>query len=297
MIIDGHCDTLSVGLDSKKNLDRLELQFSINKVIEPTIQMMAIFISPEEYVEEGTQKAWNRTQNIINYFLEQKEIFKNDMIQIFYNNNLNNVKIKNKIGIVLTIENGSAICGDLSKIKVLYDMGVRVMSVTWNMDNDLGCGAETNNDTGITELGKKYIKELIKNNIIIDISHASKKTFWDVVDCCNGTNAKLVATHSCVNSLCEHKRNLDDSQIKQIAKMNGIIGICYYTKFLTSQGQATIEDIINNISYIKNLVGIDYVGLGSDFDGVSENELSEEIRGIQDVYKLRKKMKIEGFTT
>ena len=82
MIIDGHCDTLSVGLDSQKKINNSELHFNIKHITEPTIQMMAIFISPEEYVEEGTQKAWNRTQNIINYFYEQKELFKDDIMQI-----------------------------------------------------------------------------------------------------------------------------------------------------------------------------------------------------------------------
>lgn len=296
MIIDGHCDTLSVGLDSQKKINNSELHFNIKHITEPTIQMMAIFISPEEYVEEGTQKAWNRTQNIINYFYEQKELFKDDIMQILSKKDIEKVEKSNKTGVILTIENGSAICGNLSKIKILYEMGIRVMSITWNMDNDLGCGAQTTNDIGLTQLGKQYIKELIKNNIIIDISHASKKTFWDVVDCCKGTNAKLVVTHSCANALCEHKRNLDDNQIRQIAKMNGVIGICYYTDFLKSDGKASIDDIINNISYISDLVGIDYVALGSDFDGVGEGGLPEGIGGIQDVCKIREKIENKGFS-
>lgn len=253
--------------------------------------MLAAFISPEKYVEEGTQKAWDRTQNIINYFYEQKKMFENDVIQVLNKKDIETVVNKNKVGIILTIENGSAICGDISRVKILYDMGIRVMSITWNMDNDLGCGAQTSYDTGLTELGKQYIKELIKNNIIIDVSHASKKTFWDIVDCCAGTNAKLVATHSCVDSLCNHNRNLDDDQIRQIAKMNGIIGICYYNYFLKSDGKASIDDVIDNILYIKNLVGINYVGLGSDFDGVGEDGLPKGIDGIKDVHKIREKLR------
>lgn len=296
MIIDGHCDTLSVGFDNKKQISDSELQFSIKKVTEPTIQMMAAFISPEKYVQTGTQKAWNRTKDIINYFYEQKELFKSDIIQILNEKDIEKVEKLNKIGVILTIENGSSICGDLSRIKELYDMGIRVMSITWNMDNDLGCGAQTTDDTGLTELGKQYIKELIKNNIIIDISHASKKTFWDVAELCNGTNAKVVATHSCVNALCEHKRNLDDNQIKQIAKMNGIIGVSYYTEFLKNNGKATINDIINNISYISNLVGIEYVALGSDFDGIDKQNLPLDFNGVEDVYKIKEKMKSKGFS-
>jgi len=141
------------------------------------------------------------------------------------------------------------------------------MSVTWNNDNELGCGAYTNNDTGLTYLGKKYIKELEKNDVIVDLSHSSEKTFFDIKKIAQNP---ILATHSCVFNLCENKRNLKDDQIKQIAKMNGVIEIYFYKKFIKNKYKIFSDNIIDHISYIANLVGVDYVGLGSDFDGVSK---------------------------
>lgn len=89
------------------------------------------------------------------------------------------------------------------------------MGVTWNDDNELACGAQTINDTGLTKLGIDYVKKLEEKQILIDVSHTSKTSFYDIL---KNTNIPIIASHSCVNSVCEHRRNLSDDQIKQIAK-------------------------------------------------------------------------------
>ena len=134
------------------------------------------------------------------------------------------------------------------------------MSVTWNDDNDLGCGCKSKNDIGLTELGVEYVKKANEMGIVLDVSHLSEKSFWQVV---NITNKPVVASHSNVYELCNNSRNLKDEQIKAIAKSGGIIGICYYSEFLNSSRKADVKDIVEHIKYIKNLVGIDYIGFGS----------------------------------
>lgn len=146
---------------------------------------------------------------------------------------------------------------------------------------------------GLTKLGKEYIKELNKRNMIIDISHASEKTFWDTI---NYSKKPVIATHSCAYSVCPHNRNLKDEQIKQISKSNGIIGICLASEFLNSNGRAGINDIIKHIKYIANLIGIDYIGLGSDFDGVKDESMPKDLTGVKDIYKLEEALHVEGFT-
>ena len=94
-------------------------------------------------------------------------------------------------------------------------------------------------------------------------------------------------------NLCEHPRNLKDNQIKQIAKMNGIIGVVYSSGFLNKTEKADIQDIINHIRYIKKLVGIDYVGLGSDFDGLEENHILKRLGGLNDINNLIYELKKE----
>lgn len=291
MIIDGHCDTLSVALDKGLNFENEKLMFNVRsakRLSQPVIQMMATFIDPK-YVEEETQKSWERTNKIIDGFYERC----GEVKLIKDRQDLNEVIQNNRIGAILTIENGSAICGNLNRIKLLKEKQIKVMSITWNDDNNLGCGAHTVNDTGLTELGKQYIKKLEENNIIVDISHASEKTFWDTVEV---ATKPIVATHSCVYNIKNHCRNLKDEQIKQIAKMGGIIGICFYSDFLTYSKQAMIEDIINNIKYIVNIVGIDYVGLGSDFDGLDSTDLPKGINKINDIFKIKSALKLHGFS-
>lgn len=291
ILVDGHCDTLSKALDEKSDLENKEYCFNLvdaNKKT-PCIQMMAAYIAPK-FVDNGIG-GFNRAINILEQFKKDKD--KSEIINILNKEDLNKTVDEKKIGIILTIENGSAISGNIENIEKLYEKGIRVMSVTWNEDNRLGCGALTKNDEGLTKLGEEYIRKLEEKNILIDVSHSSEKTFWDITKC---TNRTIVATHSCVNSICSHPRNLKDEQIIEIANREGIIGICFASHFLNESGKSNVVDIINHIKYIKDLVGIDYIGLGSDFDGVDFDNMPSDIRGIKDINKLEEEMKMEGFT-
>ena len=311
ILVDGHCDTIEVAFDKQKNIDDKSLNFNLKDAKKPMIQMMATFISPEY------KNSFKRAKDIINYFYKQYEKFSDEIIlvktkedkekviseqkelkekatnKILENKFLNSEKSKRKLGILLTIENGRAIENDLKNVDYFYDKGIRVMSINWNEDNLLGCGALTKNDIGLTELGKQYINKLNEKNIIIDISHSSPKTFWDTAKL---SEKPIVATHSCCIEICNHPRNLTDEQIKQIAKMNGIIGICYSSTFLSEKKKASSKEIVKHISYIANLVGIDYVGLGSDFDGLEEEHLPTDIKGIKDIDKIKEELKNVGFT-
>lgn len=145
---------------------------------------------------------------------------------------------------------------------------------------------------GLTSLGKKYILELNKKGIIIDVSHLSEKTFWDTAKV---SQRPIVATHSCVYSICNHSRNLKDEQIKQIAKTGGVIGICFSSGFLNLNKKADVRDVIKHIKYIVDLVGIDYVSLGSDFDGVREEKIPKDLNGIKAIGNLKEGLYAEGF--
>lgn len=289
-IVDAHCDTLSRALDDNSDLENVKYCFNLAdaKKFIPCIQMMAAFIDPE-YVD-GNLGGFDRAINILEQFKKDKD--NKNIINILEKEDINRVIKEGKIGIILTIENGSAISGNIKNVDKLYNEGIRVMSITWNKDNDLGCGALTKDDLGLTELGKKYIKKLEEKNIIIDVSHSSEKTFWDIADTTKNT---IVATHSCAYSICNHPRNLKDKQIIEIADRGGIIGICYASNFLNELEISSSTDIIKHIKYIKDLVGVDYIGLGSDFDGVDLNKMPSDIRGIKDINILEKKMILEGF--
>ena len=283
--IDGHCDTLTETYDKTCTISNQEFCFNTVDAnsYKPVIQMMATYIDPKY------NNGFKRANEVIDYYLKNKE----NTILIKEKNDIDEVLNNKKIGVMLTIENGKAIEDNLNNIDVLYSKGVRVMSINWNEDNLLGTGALTKSKTGLTKLGKEYVKRLEQKNIIIDISHSSEATFWDVM---KNTEKTIVATHSCCYNLCNHPRNLKDDQIKAIAKRGGIVGICFCSPFLNESKQASVDDIVKHISYVINLVGEDYVGLGTDFDGVTEEYLVTNITKIKDMKLLIEKLKDYGYS-
>lgn len=292
--IDGHCDTLSKALDEGKSLYENDLQFSFKKANEigGGIQVMACFVDTKflKYQDAG----FERCKSILDKFDEYKKN-SDDKILIKNNNDLqkavDNVK-DNKTNVILSIENGSAIGSNLNNIDYFFNRGVRIMSITWNDDNELGCGAKTKNDTGLTDFGAEYVRKLNKLGIIVDVSHLSEKSFWDTMLI---SEKPVVATHSNVYELCNNSRNLKDEQIKAIAKLGGIIGVCYYSDFLNSRKKANLEDIVEHIKYIKKIVGIDYVGFGSDFDGMDLEKTADGVDNISKINNITKELKLQGF--
>lgn len=288
MIIDLHCDTIQRAYDEGLKLNDKKLCFNTKETKLPHIQCLSTFVHSKYSKEnEGFQRA---NQIIDNFY---KTYNQNEIFIIKNKNDFESPELKQKIGAILTIENGTAISGNLQNIEKLYNKGIRMMGIVWNDDNDLACGAHTINDTGLTELGKQYVKELQKQKIIIDVSHASKKTFYDVL---KNTEVPIIASHSCVQKICNHPRNLDDDQIKQIAKRNGVIGICFCKSFLTNNETVSVKNIIEHIDYIANLVGIDHIAFGSDFDGLEPEHILPDLAGVGDFGKIIDGLKNIGYS-
>ena len=186
---------------------------------------------------------------------------------------------------ILAVEGGEIIDKDISYLDVLYERGVRIITLTWNYDNAIGCGADCKKDNGLSEFGREVIGEMNKKSIIADISHASEKTFWDV---CMESKKAIMASHSNARALCEHKRNLTDEQIKQIIDVNGFIGINYFPEFLNKSCKADVYDIIRHIEYFMALGAENVLGLGSDFDGIDYTP--EGMAGAEDVYRIAEEL-------
>lgn len=290
--IDGHCDTLSICLDSKKPIDKNDLQFSIGKANElgGGIQVMACFVDTKFLSMQNA--GFERCNSILNKF-KQYEQFTNSNILVKNKNDVINAINTNETKCILSIENGAAISGNLDNVDYFYNQGVRIMSVTWNDDNELGCGANTENDTGLTQLGFEYVKKLNDVGVIVDVSHLAEKGFWDVI---KTSKKPVVATHSNAYTICNHVRNLKDNQIKVIAKSGGMIGICFYSDFLNSNKKADIKDIVEHIKYIKNLVGMDCIGLGSDFDGMSLEKTASGVHNVSMLNNIMDELKLQGFS-
>lgn len=285
--VDGHCDTIQVALDENIDLMNEQLSFNLEQAKKngPMIQMTAVFVNP------NYKNSFQRAKNIIEYFEKQMKKYPEEVLQVKTKEDILKVEKENKIGCLLTIENGSAIEEKIDNVDYFYNKGVRVMSITWNEDNLLGCGSQTKRDNGLTKLGEQYIKKLNQKGIMIDVSHSSEKTFWDTAKL---TESPIVATHSCCYSLCPHPRNLKDEQIKQIAESGGIIGVCYCTAFLSKTEIAGVKEIARHICHIADLVGVDYVGVGSDFDGLEKEHIPTDLKNIGQIDNLIQELRNIG---
>lgn len=165
----------------------------------------------------------------------------------------------------LAIENGTPIAGDLSRVKVLADQGVRCVTLVWNGDYEIGSGHST--EKGLTDFGKAVIPELEKNGILVDVSHLNDAGFADLL-----TVAKkpFVATHSNARSVCGHKRNLTDDMIREMVKRDCLIGLNYFVKFLEEDGVVeSLDSLYRHIEHFFDLGAQHNLALGSDYDGAT----------------------------
>ena len=187
-----------------------------------------------------------------------------------YSNNYKSIENGNKRWL-LSVENGSVIAGDINKIKLLSEYGVCAVTIVYNEDNELGSGAFSDSNFGLTLKGKEAVKEFEEQGITVDLSHSSQRTFYDVAEI---SEKPIIATHSNSYSLCQHKRNITDEQFEMIKNSGGLIGVNFYPPFLNSAPEkATIKDVIKHIEHFLSLGGEDVVAIGSDFDGC--NPISE----------------------
>lgn len=161
----------------------------------------------------------------------------------------------------LGIEGAHALDGDPANIDVLFDAGVRMMAPTHFFDNDIGGSAHGVAKGGLTEKGREMIRRMEEKRMIIDLAHASAKTIDDVLAM---VTRPVVVSHTGVKGTCDNQRNLSDDHLRAIARTGGVIGIGYWE---TATCGRDAKAIARAIRYTVNLVGVDHVGLGSDYDG------------------------------
>ena len=175
------------------------------------------------------------------------------------------LKLEGKKAIMLGIENGYAIGNDISNIERFRNRGVVYMTLCHNGNNQL-CGSARYNDEGlgVNAFGEQVIKEMNRVGMMVDISHAGEQTFYDTLSI---SSKPIVASHSSAYALCNHPRNLTDDQLKALAAKGGVAQVTLYSGFLKEQGMATIQDAIEHLNHMVNIMGIEHVGIGTDFDG------------------------------
>lgn len=269
---DLHCDTLYEIYSRDQGLYENDCHISIKRSesINKYIGCFAVWM-PDEYRDQEAIKFFDC---VYNKFLSEKEKNAPYMKFIEASNDMENLS-KGKKGMILTVEGGSVLGGNIERIKYLRECGVKAITLTWNGENEIGGGSGS--PRGITDFGVKAVKEMEKQGIIIDISHASEELFYDVSRI---AQKPFIATHSNSYSVCEHKRNLTDEQFQVIKNKGGIVGVTFCKKFLNLNKDASLSDILNHIEHFLSLSGEKTVSIGSDFDGT---DVPRELEGIQTV--------------
>lgn len=188
-------------------------------------------------------------------------------------------KRKGRRSIMLGIENGLALNHDIANVRYFARRGVVYITLCHNGDNDICDSARgCNTHGGVSRFGEQVIKEMNRCGIMVDLSHAGEKSFYDALSI---SSKPIVCSHSNCKVLCDVPRNLTDDQLRALAKHGGVAHITLYHGFLRNDSQeATVMDAIAHLEHAVSIMGIEHVGLGTDFDG------DGGIRGLADSSEL-----------
>jgi len=318
LTIDTHCDTpmaiVRNGFDMGKRNEPPESRVDFVRMKEGGLDAIffAAFTGQKPRTPENITDAYNMAHKMIDATYEACDKYNNLAGIATTADDAKRIAAKGKRAIYIGMENGFPIGTSLNRVKEFYDRGVRYITLCHSYNNDI-CDSSTDPDgpehNGLSKFGEKVVKEMNKLGIIIDVSHISDESFFDVIKL---SNAPVIASHSSVRSIAHHPRNMSDEMIEMLAKKGGVIQICMLDNYIKDPDTTTIRykkmqklrkiynttyksmndeekkkfnqlwnetdnkypkqlptvaDMVDHIDYVKELVGIDYVGIGSDFDG------------------------------
>lgn len=309
-IVDMHCDTISEIWESRRRgepqaLSQNKLHIDIFKMKQAgyLLQNFAMFVDLQKGLDPFAY-----VQELIAVFYEEIEKNKNDIDVVKCYQDILCNKEQGKISALLTIEEGGCCKGQLENLEMLYQLGARMMTLTWNYPNTLGfpnlelprdedtlnAGSFCNFDStkGLTETGFLFVERMEELGIIVDVSHLSDAGFWDIA---KHAKKPFVASHSNARTLCCHRRNLTDDMIRAVAEHGGVVGLNYYGAFLDEEnGQySSVAKIVEHAQHIVRVGGQECLGLGSDFDGF---EGGREMENCAQMEKLVVALERAGFT-
>lgn len=266
--LDSHCDTpmfFDQGIDFATRDKKILVD--LHKMSEGRLDatIMVAYLKQLERTDEALLAATAKADRLLNEIEEM--VAKNcTAVDIAYTPaDLPRLKAAGKKAVMLGIENGYAIGRDITNVERFRNRGVVYMTLCHNGNNDI-CGSARYNEEGlgVSTFGEQVIKEMNRVGMMVDISHAGEKSFYDALEI---SRMPIVASHSSARALCDHARNLTDNQLKALAARGGVVQVCLYSGFLRKEGEASIMDAIEHLNHIVNVTGIEHVGIGTDFDG------------------------------
>ena len=303
VILDSHTDTpmifpgqFNIGL---KEGGKVNLPLMEEGMVDAAI--MVAYIPQGKRDDESLQQATDFAMNRLNEIHRQMEINRGRMNIARTSQEVWVTKDAGKKAIMLGLENGYAIGKDIRNVARFKELGVSYITLCHNGSNDICDSARGEAEWGgLSPFGKEVVAEMNRLGILVDVSHAAESTFYDALEV---STQPIIASHSSARALCNHPRNLTDEQLKALAEKQGVVQVCLYKGFINEDAEkASLTDAIRHINHIVDLIGINHVGIGSDFDGDGEligcrasNELINiTLRLLKDGYKENDIAKIWG---
>ena len=287
-VFDLHCDTLSELRHAQQrgeamSFARNDLHIDLEKLEQGDymLQCFAAFVNLADPTP-GADPLVTALEEI-DIFKRIMEKYSDRIAPVYRPEDIRKNAAAGKISGMLTIEEGGCCKGSLGVLRRMYELGVRMMTLTWNHENELaspnvvpGAGTDAiwpgqpNTETGLKEKGYEFLAEMERLHIIADVSHLSDKGFWDIAE---HSTRPFVASHSNCRALAPHCRNLTDEMIRVMAEKGGLVGLNYCSGFLDDQPRpelcrSTTALMAKHAAHFKKVGGIEILGLGSDFDGI-----------------------------
>ena len=227
--------------------------------------IMVAYLPQKERDEASLQQAVKDADAILDQLEDMVKAHPEHVALARTPDDLYRLKKEGRKAIMMGVENGYALGRDLGNVKRLRDRGVVYLTLCHNGDNDIcdSCRGKAEHG-GLSDFGRSVVKEMNRVGMLVDMSHAAESSFWDALEL---SSAPIVCSHSCCRALCDHPRNLTDEQMKALALKGGVMQITLYGGFLRKEGQATLRDVLRHINHAVQVMGIDHVGIGTDFDG------------------------------
>ncbi|MGB6866171.1 MAG: dipeptidase [Candidatus Aminicenantaceae bacterium] len=321
LTVDTHADTPSRLLsgdwdigERHESTGRRGSKIDLPRMVEGGLdaEFFAVFVGQGARTPEGYEAAKESAFRVLDAIHKMCEDYPELVALATTPEDAYRIEKEGKRAAFIGMENGYPIGQDLSLIENYYDRGVRYITLCHSGDNDI-CDSSTDRegqeDNGLSEFGKEVVAECNRLGIMVDISHASEKSFFDIVET---TKAPIIASHSSSRALCDHPRNLTDEQLKALAENGGVIQICFVSSFVKEQPpnperdaaiealrekygsrrniqdeaerakameeyqevyekypgeRTTLQELVDHIDHVVELIGVDHVGIGTDFDG------------------------------
>jgi membrane dipeptidase len=277
MMIDGHCDVLMKLYEKNTSFhDRGVLDVTLDRLRQADCRMQAFamfFAMKEPTMAHAAAYVRIFHERILNH---------GEMLFVRTRHDLRRAVETHRIGALLTLEGADVMQGNLDHLDTLYEMGVRVLGLTWNHANWAADGVLEPRQAPLSLKGRALVDRCNERGIILDVSHLAEPAFWEL---CERTARPPIASHANAHACCPHPRNLKDAQIRALIGAGGLMGITFVPQFVRQDGAARPDDLLRHIEHIATLGGAQLLALGSDFDGIDSHVSGLEHPGRLNEFK------------